>query len=73
MPNWKYIDKLQTYDDRHQAFKNELDNLLARCFGDMTRVEHYGDTVHVIIYKKGVEDDLEAEKFRQELKRGETK
>ena len=69
MPKWKYIDKLETYDDRHQAFTNELDNLLARCFGDNTLVQHKGDTVHVIIYKKGVDRDLEAEKFRQELKR----
>ena len=68
---WKYIDQLQTYDDRHQAFTNELDNLLARCFGDNTFVLHKGDTVHIDIYEDLVDRDLEAEKIRQELKRGE--
>ena len=69
MPKWKYIDKLQTYDDRHQAFTNELDNLLARCFGDNTLVQHKGDTVHVIIYKKYVEAKLAETILEQHIKR----
>ena len=59
MPKWKYIDKLETYDDRHQAFKNELDNLLARCFGENTYVEHKGDTVKIKIHKDNVKVTLE--------------
>ena len=69
MPKWKYIDQLETYDDRHQAFTNEFDNLLARCFGDNTLVQHKGDTVHVIINKKGVEALLRDSILEQHIKR----
>ena len=71
MPNWKYIDKLETYDDRHQAFKNELDNLLARCFGTNTYVEHKGNTVHITIYQRLTERDFKLNSYW--IKRGETK
>ena len=52
MPKWKYIDKLQTYDDRFTAFKNELDNLLARCFGEEpghTLVTYKGSNITIKI------------------------
>tara|TARA_Y100001938_G_scaffold107842_1_gene147345 strand:- start:428 stop:664 length:237 start_codon:yes stop_codon:yes gene_type:complete len=54
MPKWKYIDKLKTYDDRFTAFKNELDNLIFRCFGDdHTYVTYKGNTITVEIDEKG--------------------